>query len=167
MLPFGRLARVLGRRKPAAVDPVVGSSLFFRVWPNDLDLNRHMNNSRFLALMDLGRYDLTRRIGMLAVAKESGWFPVVASQTIRYRRSLAPFSRFELRTRVGCWDEKSFFMHQTFWQSGELVAEAWVRARFLSKEGSLTTAQVMALIGDVRPSPAMPESVRLWVESGA
>ena len=29
-----------------------------RVWPNDLDTNAHMNNGRYLTLMDLGRFDL-------------------------------------------------------------------------------------------------------------
>jgi hypothetical protein len=28
-----------------------------RVWPNDLDSNLHMNNSRYLLAMDLGRWD--------------------------------------------------------------------------------------------------------------
>ena len=35
----------------------------FRVWPNDLDTNLHMNNGRYLTLMDLGRLDLLLRNG--------------------------------------------------------------------------------------------------------
>src|SRR6185503_3961101 len=34
------------------------SNLSLRVWPNDLDLNIHVNNGRYLTLMDLGRMDL-------------------------------------------------------------------------------------------------------------
>ena len=30
------------------------SILTFRVWPNDLDINLHMNNGRYLTIMDLG-----------------------------------------------------------------------------------------------------------------
>ncbi len=31
------------------------SVLRFRVWPNDLDFNFHLNNGRYLTLMDIGR----------------------------------------------------------------------------------------------------------------
>ena len=36
------------------------------VLPNDLDTNLHMNNGRYLTLMDLGRLDLFVRSGLLA-----------------------------------------------------------------------------------------------------
>lgn len=161
MLPFARLTRVLVRKRPPPVDSLIGASLTFRVWPNDLDLNRHMNNSRYLALMDLGRYDLTRRIGLLQTARRNKWFPVVAAQTIRFRKSLAPFERFELHTRVAAWDAKSFYLEQTFTRGEELVAEAMVRARFLSRDGALTTAKVLEQFGETRPSPALPDAKHL------
>jgi len=41
----------------------VGSRTPFRVLPNDLDVNRHMNNARYLAFCDLGRLDLMIRSG--------------------------------------------------------------------------------------------------------
>ena len=36
-----------------------------RVWPNDLDTNAHMNNGRYLTLMDLGRFDLMTQCGLV------------------------------------------------------------------------------------------------------
>jgi acyl-CoA thioesterase FadM len=166
MLPFLRLAKVLGRPVPKQdTDALSGSEVRFRTWPNDLDLNRHMNNSRYLALMDLGRYDLTRRVGLLQACRRNKWFPVVGSVTIRFRRSLKPFQSCALRTRVVCWDEKRFFLEQTFLRGGDLVATAMVRAVFLSKEGSVPTKQVMAAIGEGRASPPMPDRIKRWVES--
>ncbi|HBU98209.1 MAG TPA: thioesterase, partial [Thalassospira lucentensis] len=37
------------------LDPLDPSVLHFRAWPFDLDINVHMTNSRYFALMDLGR----------------------------------------------------------------------------------------------------------------
>ena len=53
-----------------------------RVLPNDLDLLWHMNNGRYLSLMDQGRVDLMVRAGLWAELNMRGWFPVVVAQTI-------------------------------------------------------------------------------------
>ncbi|HEX8430337.1 MAG TPA: thioesterase family protein, partial [Longimicrobium sp.] len=45
--------------------PLDLSVVTFRVFPNDLDVNFHMNNGRYLTLMDLGRLDLLLRLGIL------------------------------------------------------------------------------------------------------
>ena len=36
----------------------------FWVQPLDLDLNLHMNNGRYLSIMDLGRFDLMLKAGV-------------------------------------------------------------------------------------------------------
>ena len=43
------------------------SVLVLRVLPNDLDINFHVNNGRFLTLCDLNRMDLFIRTGLLKV----------------------------------------------------------------------------------------------------
>lgn len=45
------------------------SHLAMRVWPTDLDVQRHMNNGRYLSLMDLGRMDLLVRSGFWRAAR--------------------------------------------------------------------------------------------------
>src|SRR5699024_1195475 len=72
----------------------------FRVWPTDLDILRHMNNGKYLSLMDVGRYDLMQRNGVLALFKEQGWYPVVVNQTISYRKSLNPGMKFTMESRI-------------------------------------------------------------------
>ena len=86
------------------------SILTFRVWPNDLDINLHMNNGRYLTIMDLGRADLMIRCGLGKVILKRRWMPVLGAVTIQYRRSLSPFQGFRLRTRILCWDEKWVFL---------------------------------------------------------
>ena len=77
------------------------SELKFRVLPTDLDINVHMTNARYLSVMDLGRTDLLIRAGMLKTMRRRRWMPVVGHIDIRFRRSLSPFQRFSLTSRLG------------------------------------------------------------------
>lgn len=166
MLPFLRMAKVLLLPTGPKADFFAGASVHFRVWPNDLDLNLHMNNSRYLALMDLGRYDLVRRSGFWGIARKNDWNPVVAAQRIRFRRSLQPFSRFELHTRLLGWDERTVFMQQEFRQAGNVCAQGTVRAAFLTRKGErILPRQMMAAMGWTDASPALPAEVQAWADS--
>ena len=51
------------------------SRLNFRVLPNDLDINGHMNNGRYLTLIDLMLVEYFVRIGFAAVMLKRGWRP--------------------------------------------------------------------------------------------
>ncbi len=147
------------------LEPLGTSVLVFRVWPNDLDVNIHMNNGRFLSVMDLGRFDLTFRTQLGRAMLRNRWMPLVGGVTIRYRRSLDPFERYELRTRLLGWDAKWFFLEQRFLkQGGELAAEGVVRALFRSKEGNVPVAEVLRQMGYEGPQPDLPEAIRRWAE---
>ena len=74
--------------KPKIADILATSVLRLRVWPNDLDLNVHMNNGRYLTIMDLGRLDLVLRTGLLKVMIRRGCLPVLSAASIRYRLPL-------------------------------------------------------------------------------
>jgi acyl-CoA thioesterase FadM len=134
-----------------------------RVWPNDLDSNLHMNNSRYLLAMDLGRWDCALRTGLIQQALRRRWFPVAGSVMLRFRKSLDPFQRFELRTRVVGWDEKWFWFEQRFEVDGRLHAVGRVKALLRGAEGSVPTAAVLAALGraDAAP-PDLPQAIRLW-----
>ena len=51
-------------RRSGSVGAGYRSSLAFRVSPGDIDVNRHMNNGRYLTIMDLGRIDVLIRTGL-------------------------------------------------------------------------------------------------------
>jgi acyl-CoA thioesterase FadM len=163
---YFRLLIVLLRalRGAGTLDPLGESVLRFRVLPNDLDLNLHVNNGRYFTLMDLGRVDLVTRFGLRRPIVKERWMPVVAAATLRFKRSLDPFQRFTLHTRLLCWDEKWFYLAQHFERDGRVVAEGVVRALFKAPAGLATTAEVIAATGRVvPPSPPMPQHVALWV----
>ncbi len=163
---YFRLIKVLlGTLWRAPIELLDESIVEFRVWPNDLDVNLHMNNGRYLALMDLGRLDLIFRMGMLKHMIRRRWRPVAASATIRFRRSLRPFRKFRIRTRLVCWDERWIFFEQCFESKGRLVARGLVRALLRGGSGNVPTAEILDVMGKNIASPPMPASVALWRES--
>lgn len=141
------------------------STIHLRVWPNDLDANVHMNNSRYLLAMDLGRWDLVVRTGMWKELRRRRWFPVVASATLRFRRALGPFQRYRLVTRVVAWDEKWCWIEQRFAVGETTYAVGRVKALFRGREGNVPTAALLAAAGyEGAPPRQMPEEIRLWRE---
>lgn len=151
------LAAVLGSR----LAPLGESVVPFRVWVNDLDTNLHMNNGRYLTIMDLGRLDLMIRAGLGAVILKRRWRPMVGSAVIRFRRGLAPFERYDLKTRIVGWDEKWFWIEQRFERSGELIALGAVKGLFRNPAGNVPTAEVLAVLG-VTEAPSIPEWILAW-----
>lgn len=164
MLPLLRYAKVflrLGRR--GTVDLREDSRIRFRVWPNDLDLNGHLTNSRYFALMDAARYDMVIRSGTWAAWRRNGWFPVVASQRIRFRKSLRPWATYTIRTRTLGWDERNLYIAQVFERDGVVHAEATIRAAILHKGGGrVSMDDLMRESGWTGPAPRLPERVKRW-----
>jgi acyl-CoA thioesterase FadM len=166
MLPVLRYAKVflrLGRRPP--VDLREGSVIEFRVWPNDLDLNGHLTNSRYFALMDAARYDMVIRSGTWEVWRLNGWAPVVASQRIRFRRSLRPWARYAIRTRTLGWDERNLYIQHTFERGGVVHAEATIRAAILGRDRKpVSLPELMKASGWTEGVPELPERIKKWIE---
>jgi len=148
-----------------ALGPLDESVHAFRVWPTDLDVNLHMNNGRYLTIMDLGRLDLILRTGLGRIALKRGWAPLVGSAVIRFRRSLDPFQRYQLKSRIVCWDEKWFFIEQRFERNGDLIALGMVKGLLRSRDGNIPTAEALRAVGADTVSPEMPEPVRVWRQS--
>lgn len=99
------------------------SRLTLRVLPNDLDLNFHMNNGRYLTICDLSRMDLFIRTGLLKTMLRRKWMPVIAEHTMAYKKPLGLFNRYDVTLEVTHWDEKYFHMKHTFRIADRVVAE--------------------------------------------
>jgi acyl-CoA thioesterase FadM len=168
---LGQLLRTLMVFLRALRAPRIGlldeSAVGFRVLPGDLDVNVHLNNGRYLALMDLGRFDLLIRGGLFRPMVRLRWRPLLGSAMVRYRRSLQPFQRFQLRSRLICWDDRWFVFEQRFESRGQLYAVALARGLFRDRTGNVPPAQVLAAAGITQPSPSPPDYVTRWVEADA
>lgn len=134
------LASFFKERLPAGA---ADSILTLRVLPNDLDINLHVNNGRYLTLCDLTRIDLFIRTGLAKVMIKKGWIPIVAEHTMTYRKPLKVFQRFELKLSLTHWDEKFFYMTHTFTRDGFTVAEGTSKGTVRARSGVVPPAEVI------------------------
>ncbi len=135
----------------------------FIVWPPDLDVLLHVNNGVYLSMLDVARVDLMLRSGTAPTLRRHGFYPVVAAETIRFRRSLQLFQTFEIETAIIGWDDKAFIIEHRFWRAEELVAEAVVRARFLRRKGgTVSSRELLETLGRGTESPPLPEWIEAW-----
>lgn len=148
------------------------SVLRLRVLPNDLDFNGHMNNGRYLTVMDLGRFDLILRNGLLKFMLSHKSVPILGAAKIRYRLPLMPFQKFDLETRVLCWDERWVFMEQRFVivdgpKKGAIAAIAMVKGSFFDKRKKtlMPTTEPLGALGWTEASPPMPDHIRKWQDA--
>ena len=134
------------------------------VWPQDIDFNFHMNNARYLSVMDYGRMHLLARTRLLDHALRSRWQPIVGAVWMTYRRSLPLFSAFTLSSRLVCWDDRWFYIEQKFAGEQSLAAIGWVKGMLRDKRGAINPQDPLSRVAPGIASPPMPESIAQWNE---
>lgn len=141
--------------------PAETSVLTFRVLPHDLDPSMHMNNGRYLAIMDLGRIDLLIRSGLGKAVWRNGWTPVANAAIIRFRRELRLFQRYRLETQILSWSEQTVILAQTFTfaggdRDGQVAARAIFKGAIYDRNGRryVPVADMMKIIDVMAESPA-------------
>lgn len=152
------LAALLGRRLGVMDE----SRVPLRVLPTDLDLNIHMTNARYLSMMDLGRLDMLIRSGLGRAMLRNRWQTVLGASTIRFRRPLRPFQRFDVVSRVLCWDERWFYIEHRIESGAETAAVAVMQGVFLARGKVIPPADVLGALGAPSTSPPVPDHVAAW-----
>ena len=166
MYPFVRAGRVFTRALTTRLDPALRSStIAMRVWPNDLDTNAHMNNGRYLTLMDLGRFDLMTQCGLVSTALKRKWFPVAGGVMVRFDRPLHAFEKITLNSSIIGWDQRWLYFHHDIMTGTTRAARAIARGLFRTQGRSVPTAEILEAINYDGSPLAPPESVRLWMQA--
>lgn len=122
------------------------NSLSLRVLPNDIDINLHMNNGRYLTICDLTRVDMFIRTGLAKIMFKKKWIPVISEHTMKYKKGLNLFQHYEVHMEVSGWDEKAFHMIHTFIAAGRVVAEGTSKGVIVSKNGVVPPVTVMEAV---------------------
>jgi len=157
-----RLLGLLLFRDRRRVGLLATTRVRLRVWPNDLDLNRHVNNGRYLSLADLGRIDWFLRTGLLQLAMRRGALPVVGDAIAKFRRDLRVFQAFEIHTRILGWDERWGFLEHRFVRGGRVLGVVAIRGMFRGANGPLSPGELLAALGAPPESPPLPDWLRSW-----
>ncbi len=113
------------------------------IYPNDLDINLHVNNGRYLTLCDLGRIDLFLRSGLAKVMLKEKWFPVVGNVTMTFIKPLHVFNRIRIASTVTHWDEKYFYSTHTIYRGDVVVSEGTSKSLVVSRLSGRVTPEVV------------------------
>jgi len=107
-----------------ALQPADTLERTFRVLPNDLDINGHMNNGRYLTVIDLMLIEFFVRTGFARVMLREGWRPMSGGAIISYRKGLQPLQRYRVRFALAGSDAAWNYMRFHFLrgQCGQLRA---------------------------------------------
>jgi acyl-CoA thioesterase FadM len=168
MYPYIRMFKELWKFRNAApltiLEPHVSTH---RVWPQDIDPWRELNNGRTLTLFDLGRIPMARRMGFHRVARENRWGITVAGNSTRYRRRVTLFTKLTQVSRVIGWDARFVYLEQSFWRGEECTSAMLLRSGFISKAGLVAPSAVLRALGQPEESPELPQWVRDWIAADA
>lgn len=160
-------AKVLLRRHGPIPTTAVGRVRLHALF-TDMDFLMHMNNGRYASLFDLGRFDLLVRTGLWKLMDEQGWYAVVASETVTFRKSLHLWQPFTVESRMYGHDDRSVYLIHRAVVDGEIYCEMIVRSRFLRKSGGLVTnEELFAVMGTPDILPPLPEWVTAWAAASA
>ncbi|WP_243076521.1 acyl-CoA thioesterase [Microbacterium sp. SS28] len=159
-----RLRMRLGRR----LGPTEVGRIRLTTLPTDIDVLRHMNNGRYLSLFDLGRWDLLTRTGMADAMRRHGWYAVVSSETITFRKSLELWQQFVVESRLIGHDDKAIYLEHRAVVDGEVYARAIIRARMLKRSGgTLSHDELFAAVGRPEGLPDVEPWVHEWAAASA
>lgn len=155
-------------RRSGNLDALGVSRIRLTTLPTDIDLLFHMNNGRYLSLFDLGRYDLLMRTGLMGAMREQGWYAVVSSETVTFRKSLKLWQRFDVESRFIGHDEKAFYLEHRAVVDGQIYARVLVRARILRKGGgSVPHDEVFDLMGKPEGMLEIDGWLHEWAKASA
>lgn len=155
-------------RREGRIAPTGISRIRVTTLPTDLDILRHMNNGRYLSLFDLGRWDLLERTGMAGAMKKHGWYGVVAAETVTFRKSLEPWQRFDIESRLLGHDDKTIYLEHRAVVDGEIYARAIIRSRMLKRSGgTLSHEELFGAIGRPEGLPEVEPWMHEWAVASA
>jgi acyl-CoA thioesterase FadM len=163
---FGRMipaaARGLMQPQISASQPV---SSRFRVLPHDIDINLHLNNGRYLQIIDVNRMEFLLRIGVVKIVLDFGWKPILGSTTIQFRRELRLWEQATASTRLVGWDNRWVYLeHRIETLSGLPVALAMAKAGFRHKGAWVPVESLRAALPIHLPDMVLPAHVDAWRE---
>lgn len=169
MYPIIRLAKELFKFRNAPALALSDQHVSHHIcWPWDIDLWVELNNGRTLTLYDLGRIPMGKRAGLLDALKRNGWGLTVAGVSVRYRRRIRPFERFEIRSRLAGWDNRFFYIDQSIWKtSGECANQALYRSAVTGPDGIVSPDKVVRAMGFEPDAAALPEWIQNWITAEA
>lgn len=139
-----------------------------RVWPGDLDINGHMNNGRYLTLIDLMLVEYFVRSGFARAMLGAGWRPMSGGALVTYRKGLKPGQRYRLRFALAAADTAWNYMRFEFLrEDGTLCAAGYMKGAAVGRAGLVPNVESYGRMGLAFVPQALPAAVQHWLAAEA
>jgi acyl-CoA thioesterase FadM len=163
---FGRMipamARGVSQPRINAAEPLASR---FRVLPHDIDINLHLNNGRYLQIIDVNRMEFLFRAGVIDIVRKNRWKPILGSTTIQFRRELRLWDEALASTRLVGWDDRwTYLEHRIETADGKPVAIAMARAGFRQKGGWVPIETLRAALPMPLRPMVLPAHFNAWAD---
>lgn len=169
MYPFFRLGWTLfTARKLPSMNPLDMHVSQHRCRLVDCDIFGEMNNGRILTLYEMGRFQAAVRMGLWALLKKKHWGLTVAGTSIRYRKRIVPFEKYETRTKIATWDDRFVYIEQGMYKmNGDCASHVLFRTAVVEKGRAVPTQVLIDALGVTDPRPDPAPWVKNWIEAEA
>ena len=100
--------------------------------------------------------------------KKQRWGLTVAGTSIRYRKRITPFEKYETRTRIATGDERFVYIEQgMFKKNGDCASHVLFRTAVVSKGRAVPTEELIKALNITEPRPAPAQWVTNWIDAEA
>lgn len=144
------------------------SRLSFRCLPTDVDTNLHLNNARYMMLADVGRIDIFLRAGLMKLARERRWAPMMGGLQSVYVREIRLWKRFDLVSTLETWEGPQVIgRHRFELEDGRTAATILTTAGVydFSARRFVPIQEVVAALGHTIVPRAPTEAERIFMSS--
>lgn len=147
------------RFQSGRTDVFENHTLKCRVWITDQDMFQHMNNGRYLSIMDLALVHWMLRTGTWSSIRAKEWMPLAAYKDVSYVRMMRFPQAYTVETQLVGWQDSYIILKHDFLSKGRLVAATTTIGRLASDKGDKPTMQqVIDHIGlGQLQSPELPQ----------
>ncbi len=146
----------------ACLRPKLGLSdtsiVSFYVWPFESHL-RYVGQATVANYLELGRWDLFVRLGIVSLWIKNRWSFYAASQLIRYKKPIGRFRRYRVETRLLGWDERSFYCQHQLTQRGTIHCVAILKMLFKKNQQTISPAEIIKRLQLKALAVNMPEGI--------
>jgi len=134
---------------------------------NDIDLLGHMNNGRYFTITDYVRIGCLIRAGIWREIRKRGIYPLMAGETGQFRKPLAPFQKYQIKTRSIGWDERFLYVEHKFVSRKGVHAVLLVKVFFVASDKNKTTpAEIIRSVqSETIPQIKTNEVISKWNSS--
>lgn len=118
-----------------------------------------MDNGRYHNFLGLALAELLVRSGISRRAHAAGARPVLATSSIRFRKEIRLWQKFDVTARVVYWDDRWIYLGYRLFVGIDAAAIAIVKSTFVDKNGRVSPDRLNTIIGHTGPTPPASELI--------